>query len=314
MITTVTLNAAIDKTYYLDEFNIGQVKRVQSMRAVAGGKGINVARVIRQLGYKSFIIGFAGGHNGQFIRSALDIQSLRHEFVEVPGESRVNLNIIEHQMGTSTEILELGPTIEGPQITKFIEILKNAARQSKVVVLSGSLPPGLPVQFYKTLIEIIQQEGSLAILDTSGEALNEGMKAKPFMIKPNEEELKVIAGQEINTEADLFNIVRGIMEQGIVCVAVSLGAKGSYVGYKGNIYRVHAPDIEAVNPVGCGDSFTAGFAVSLERGLSIEECLLTATAAGTANAMTAEAGNVKMEDYLHFFMESRVTKIYSETT
>ncbi|MEX2462127.1 MAG: 1-phosphofructokinase [Paenibacillaceae bacterium] len=309
MITTVTLNAAIDKTYYLESFKIGQVSRVKTMHAVAGGKGINVARVIQQLGYESLIIGFAGGDNGHYIRSALNLQSLRHEFIEVSGESRINLNIIENEKKTSTEILETGPFIEGPQISEFLEVFKNEARQSKVVVLSGSLPPGVPVHFYKTLIDISQQEGALAILDTSGEALKEGLKAKPFMIKPNEDELKAITGQEISTEAELLHSVRGIMEQGIDCVAVSLGAKGSIVGNKGHIYRVHTPAIEVVNPVGCGDSYMAGFAIGLERGVAIEECLMMAAAAGTANAMSEEAGNVKKDHYLHFLKETHVTRI-----
>jgi tagatose 6-phosphate kinase len=308
MITTVTLNAAIDKTYYLESFKIGQVSRVKTMRSVAGGKGINVARVIQQLGCASFIIGFAGGNNGQFIRSALELQSLPHELIEVSGESRINLNIID-ETRTSTEILETGPFIEKHQMTKFLEVLKNTAKRSKVVVLSGSLPPGVPVRFYKTLIEICQQEGALAILDTSGEALKEALKAKPFMIKPNEDELKTITGQEISTEDELLDMVKGIMEQGIVCVAVSLGAKGSIVGYKGQLYRVHTPVIEAVNPVGSGDSYTAGFAIGLEKGLAIETCLLMATAAGAANAVSEEAGNVNKDNYERFLLEANVTKI-----
>jgi tagatose 6-phosphate kinase len=309
MITTVTLNTAIDKTYYLESFQIGQVSRVKTMRSVAGGKGINVARVIQQLGYKSFITGFAGGHNGQFIRHALDKQSLEHAFVEVSGESRVNLNIIPSDTGTSTEILESGPLIEESEITQFLKVLEAAAKRSKVVVLSGSLPPGVPVQFYSTLIDICQQQGALAILDTSGQALKEGLHAKPYMIKPNEDELKAITGQEITKEADLLNIIRDIMELGIVCVAVSLGAKGSIVGFKGLIYRVQIPAIEAINPVGSGDSYTAGFAIGLENDLSIEECLKMAAAGGTANAVSEQAGDVKMADYLRFFKEVQVTRM-----
>lgn len=312
MITTVTLNAAIDKTYYLDHFTIGQVWRAKNMRAMAGGKGINVARVIQQLGYTSFITGFAGGSNGQFIRSALDQQALTHEFVEVSGESRINLNIIELETGTSTEILEAGPVIEAKCLSSFIEVMQKAAKISKVIVLSGSLPPGVPVDFYRTLIDIIQQEGAHAILDTSGASLIEGIKAKPFMIKPNEDELKAITGSELSSEAELLESIKGLMLQGITCVAISLGAKGAVVGYQGMLYRVHAPKIQAVNPVGSGDSFTAGFAIALEKGLSIEKSLILATAAGTANAMTEEAGNVQIENFLRLLKEVEVIKLEND--
>jgi tagatose 6-phosphate kinase len=309
MITTVTLNAAIDKTYYLESFQVGQVWRVKKMRAVAGGKGINVARVIQQLGHSSHIIGFIGGHNGQFIRTALDDQKLKHQFVEVLGESRINLNIIDAETGTSTEILETGPSIEQYSLTSLIEILQVAAKSSKIVVLSGSLPPGIPLDFYKILIEIVQLEGALAILDTSGVSLEEALKAKPFMIKPNEDELRALTGCELSSDAELLATIKMIMAQGIACVAVSLGSRGAVVGYQGRLYRVEAPKIEAVNPVGSGDSFTAGFAVALEKGLSIEECLKMAAAAGAANAMTEEAGHLNLEDYQQFLMQAKVTNL-----
>jgi tagatose 6-phosphate kinase len=309
MITTVTLNAAIDKTYYLNGFMLGHVNRVKEMRAIPGGKGINVARVIQQLGYNSFITGFAGGSNGQYIRSALAKQGLQFSFVEVLGESRINLNIIDQGKLTSTEILEQGPSIEKDQLEKMMDFLQAASRNSSVIVFSGSLPPGVPTDFYRSLIEVVKSEGAIAILDTSGEALLEGLKAKPFMIKPNEEELQAITGHKIMNEAELMDCIEQLMKQDIPCVVVSLGAKGAVVGYEGKLYRVHAPKTQAVNPVGSGDSFMAGFAIALENGFPIQTCLLMATASGTANVMTAEAGNIRLEDYERFLTLASVEKI-----
>ena len=309
MITTVTLNAAIDKTYYLDDFTTGQVWRVKSMRSVPGGKGINVARVIQQLGKSSFITGIVGGNNGEFICTELDHQGLQHEFIKVSGESRINLNIMEKANGSSTEILEPGPTIESDTIDQLKMLLKTATRVSKVFVFSGSLPPGAPVDLYRELIEAVQEEGAQAILDTSGHALVEGLKAKPYMIKPNEDEMRMLTGLDTVNEHQLFESIRQLMGRGIACVAVSLGARGAAVGFAKQLFLVHAPQIQANNPVGCGDSFTAGFAVGLESDLPIETCLLMAAAAGAANAMTEEAGNIRIVDYERFLKLSKVEKI-----
>jgi tagatose 6-phosphate kinase len=192
MITTVTLNAAIDKTYYLPQFGLAQVSRVQRMFAEPGGKGINVARVIHQLGYPVIATGFAGGHNGRFIESALTEQGIQHEFIHIEGESRICLNIMDESTGASTELLEQGPSISAEAWLFMQTKLAQLAARSRIVCFSGSLPQGVPANGYAQLIDIVKRAGCLAFLDTSGAALLHGIAAKPDFVKPNEDELRAL--------------------------------------------------------------------------------------------------------------------------
>ncbi|WP_127585152.1 1-phosphofructokinase [Paenibacillus koleovorans] len=309
MITTVTLNAAIDKTYFVDGFELGRVSRASRMISYPGGKGVNVARVAYLLGGPVRATGFVGGSNGSYIERQLEQQGIANDFVRVEGESRLCLNIIDPVNGRSTELLEQGPEIEEAQAAAMKHKIRELAAQSKIVTLSGSLPKGLPASFYAELIAIVRAEGAMAFLDASGDALVQGIQAKPFLIKPNEDEVEKILGKKLERVEDVYSSVYQLMRDGIRCVVVSLGAEGSVAGYDGIVYRIHAPRIEAVNTVGCGDSFVAGMAVALERGDSIQQALKLATATGTANALMPEAGNVRLEDVSLFLEQVRIETI-----
>ncbi len=309
MITTVTLNAAIDKTYFVEGFELGKVSRIGQLISYPGGKGVNVARVAHLLGGSVQATGFVGGSNGQFIERELEKQGIRSGFVRVEGESRLCLNIIDSANHLSTELLEPGPEISELQAEEMKRRIRELAAGSGIVAMSGSLPKGLSSSFYAELIGIVREEGALAILDASGDALLHGIQAKPFMIKPNEQEVEKLLGKKLEQESDLYDSIHQLMRDGITCIVVSLGANGCVAGYDGSLYRVHAPRIEPVNTVGCGDSFVAGMAVSLRRGDSIEDALRLATATGTANALMAEAGNVRLEDVARLQLEVEIEAI-----
>ncbi|RKN85024.1 1-phosphofructokinase [Paenibacillus ginsengarvi] len=297
LLTTVTLNAAIDKTYVMESFPLGKVSRVAEMISVPGGKGINVARVAKQLGGAVKATGFVGGSNGQFIVNEMTKAGLDNDFVAVDGESRLCLNMIDKSTGTSTEVLEQGTVLTAAAIEAMKAKVKQLAAESAIVAFSGSLPKGAPSSLYAELIGIAKAEGAKTFLDTSGDALVEGVRANPFFIKPNEDEIeKLLGGRKPERESDLHDGVKQLMEMGIGCVVVTLGASGSLAGYDDRLYRIRAPRIEAVNPVGSGDSFVAGMAVALAAGRSIEQALRLATAAGTANALNAQAGHVVEAD------------------
>jgi tagatose 6-phosphate kinase len=299
MITTVTLNAAIDKTYYLPSFSLGQVSRVQRMYAEPGGKGINVARVIRQLGYPVTATGIVGGHNGRFIEKTLTEQGIDHDFVRIEGESRLCLNFIDESKGTSTEVLEQGPAISAKTWQFFQTKLARLAAHSRIVCFSGSLPQGVPDDGYALLIQMVKQAGALAFVDTSGIPLIQAMTAKPDFVKPNEHEitslLKTVDEGGIGG-VDWSERLLQLHHQGIPRITVSLGAAGSISTYGGALYRVKAPVIDAVNTVGCGDSFVAGMAIATARNLPIDAALQLATAAASANALTDRAGYVHPQD------------------
>lgn len=296
MITTVTLNAAIDKTYYLPRFQVGEVSRVGRLMAIPGGKGINVAKVLHQLGERTLASGFVGGNNGQYIQAELQSLGLMTDFVNVAGESRICLNIIDESNQASTELLEPGPTIQDADLQDMRLKVKEQASKSKIIAFSGSLPQGVPSDFYAELIELAKDSGARVLLDTSGEALLMGIEAKPFLIKPNESEIEVIIGKKLEHESDLYGSIKQLMEKGISCVIVSLGERGSIAGYDGKLYRVKAPTINAVNTVGCGDAFIAGIASAMHRDVPLDEAFVFATAVGTANALTEQAGFIHTED------------------
>lgn len=296
LITTVTLNAAIDKTYMMESFPLGAVSRVSEMISVPGGKGINVARVARQLGGAVKATGFVGGSNGDYIVKELTKAEIDNDFVTVEGESRLCLNMIDKSTGTSTELLEPGPIISAEHVEAIKHRVSRLSAESTIVAFSGSLPKGAPTALYADLVEIAKRQGATVFLDTSGEALVEGVKAKPFLIKPNEDEIGKLLGCKPEQESELHAGIVRLMERGVGCVVVTLGAEGSIVGYSGKLLRIRAPRIEAVNPVGSGDSFVAGMAVAVAAGQPIEQALLLATAAGTANALNAQAGDVRVDD------------------
>lgn len=299
MITTVTLNAAIDKTYTVPHFGTDNVFRVQSMTAVAGGKGINVARVTKTLGEDVTATGFVAGSHGAFITSGLDREKIAHDFVQVDGESRQCITVLDPaDSNRQTELLEPGPTITNGQLDAMKRKIGELAKRSTHMVFSGSLPKGCPAGTYAELIEEARSaNGSLRlILDTSGDALVAGIEAKPTLIKPNEHEIRKLLGQAAGTEADLIACIRDLMGRGIPYVIVSLGGDGALAGCNGAVYRVQFPPMEIVNPVGSGDSMVSGMVVAMKRGYSDADLLRFGCACGSANALTSSAGNVRPED------------------
>lgn len=311
MITTVTLNAAIDKSYWISGFKAGTVNRTSRMVATAGGKGLNVARILQQLKQHVTATGFIGGFNGQYILHRLDQQGVKHDFVEVEGESRLCLNILDESSGTrvSTEILEQGPTITRQDIQRMEAVIERLASCSQVVTFSGSLPAGAPSDLYASLVQIAQQQGAEVFLDTSGEALQLGLTAKPSFIKPNEHEIGAIIGQAEPSESDLMNGIRFLLEQGIRTVVVSLGGKGSIAGHQGNLYRVFAPQVPIANTVGCGDAFVAAMAAAAQMEYAIDQSLVYATAVASASAMTDTTGSVRLEDIDSLLPQIRIEQI-----
>lgn len=302
MILTVTLNAAIDKTYTVNNFNINHVHRTTGISALPGGKGINVARILSTLGIETLATGFVGGYSGKFILDELEKQNLNNDFLQIQGESRTCINILDCRNATSTEILENGISISESDQKAFFTKFKNLCQKSKVVVMSGSVPNGLSTDVYRKLTEIANANGAVTILDTNKDYLIEGIKGKPYMIKPNNEELGAAFGIKLNDEKDIEKVIEMCLKDGISTVVVSLGKKGSIVGSEKGFFRVCPPEIKAVNPVGCGDALVAGFAAGFSKGLDIKDTIKLATATATSNALHYGAGMVdkkEVEDFMN---------------
>jgi tagatose 6-phosphate kinase len=301
-ITTVTLNAAIDKTYYLPSLDKGKVNRADKVLSMAGGKGNNVARVLRQLGHVGITAtGFASGYNGKFIIEQLNESGIITEFVAASGESRLCLNFLD---GSSTEVLEPGPEIFPEHLDNLKRELHRLSASSRLVIFSGSIPKGLSTDLYAELIELSRSAGAEVFLDASGDPLIQGLKAMPIFIKPNEDEIESLL--PFTGKTDIRNTIVALMEQGVPNVVVTLGGEGAIAGVNGKLFQVKIPQIQTVNTVGCGDAFVAGYAFGYVRNWPPEQCLRHAAAAGCANALSPVAGDLKLSDQQDLLREVQV--------
>ena len=292
MILVINLNASVDKRYEMKELIKGSVMRTFKVENTPGGKGVYVANVSTILGEQCIATGFLGGNTGEFIEEKLAEYKIKNDFLKIKGETRECLAIITEDL-VQTEILEPGPEVSIEEQMEFIEKYKELLENSDIIVASGSIPRNVPKDFYRDLIVIAKNKGKKFLLDTSGELLSNGINAKPFFIKPNRDEIEALTGRKIESDEDAVEEIKRFQENGIELVVISLGSNGSIAGYKDEFYKVTVPKVRAVNPVGSGDSYVAGIAVSLERGYSIEDMLKYASACGTANAIEEETGSVK---------------------
>ena len=294
MILTVTLNPAIDKTYTAGELIAGHVNRMRTVMSIAGGKGINVTKVLRQYDYPVCATGFLGGYAGTFIEDYLKGEDVICKFVKVDGETRSNMNILADN-GYVTEILEPGPEVNEEKLQYFLIQYEALLAKCELVVLSGSIARGLPDDIYALLIEKAKSRGIRVILDTSGEALRKGIDAKPYMIKPNQKELEYIIGHKLVNREAVKEAAVFIHKKGIENVVVSMGKKGLLSVSGGKAFFAPAAKVTALNTVGCGDSVVAAYAMSFLRNEDDEQALIQAATISAANATTLVSADIPKE-------------------
>lgn len=283
MIYTVTLNPAIDKTVLLPDFTPGQVSRVQSVRVDAGGKGINVSKCLKALGEPSVAAVLVAGQAGQWLTSLLeDIPVLQ---VWTEGETRTNLKIIDPVRGQNTDINEPGPRADARALTELQTAVLAQAVAGDIVVLSGSLPAGAPVQTYADWVTALSRRGIKVFLDTDGEPMALGISAGPYLIKPNETELSRVLGRKLQTVEELAAAGRGLRAGGIARVVISMGADGALFLLEHGVYQADSLPVPVKSTVGAGDSMVAALALAESRGIPTEETVRLAMAMGAASVM-----------------------------
>lgn len=309
MILTVTLNAAIDKRYVVENFQVGEVNRVKECAYVPGGKGLNVSKPLAISGADVVATGFVGGHAGNYIEDTLKPFHIKSDFYHVEAESRSCINIWDETNHVQTEFLEPGFTLTEADFEGFEEKFKGLVEKANVVAMSGSVPKGLDGTAYQRLVKIVKDAGKKVILDTSGRLLTMGIEAKPTMIKPNIDEIRMLTGKTCDNLEEMIEAAKLIHENGVEIVAVSLGGDGSFVVCDEGVFRAEVPKIDAVNTVGCGDSMIAGFALGLSEGLTIEEMLRKASAISAAAAMREETGFYVKADMEKIYPQIRIIKL-----
>lgn len=310
MIVTITLNPSVDMSYYIDNFTIDHVHRTNAYRKTAGGKGINVTKVLRQLDCETLATGFLGGSNGWWIEEQLDLLGIRHRFVHIDGETRNCIAILSG--GTQTEVLESGPSITTDESERFLEFFRDILDQyePKVITASGSLPSGLEEDYYAKIIGIAHEKGIKFLLDTSGIPLAKSLVARPYLIKPNIRELESYFQCAFESESDLIGHVEQLYSQyHIPMIVVSLGSSGALALCEGRWYKVLIPKVQAINPVGSGDSLVAGIAREIAKGSSFEEILKVGNTCGILNAMNEATGQIDITRFSEVYEQIQVTSL-----
>ena len=298
MIVTVTPNASMDRTYLVEEFGIDRINRPLETWVCAGGKGINVARVLKELGRDALATGFVGGQTGDLIVRWLSTDGIKQDFLRVEQESRLCVKVMDPKNGTQTEINEKGPEIAEADLEAMKAKVDSLLPQCDFLMLCGNCPPGVPAGFYADLVRLAKLRGVRSIVDTSGDALREAVKASPMMVKPNVAELSQLAGAELCTLEEILRAAKSLKQFGIGITAVTMGRTGAIVTDGVQVWQATPPEISFASAVGSGDAFLAAFADSLQAAESLQDALAWATAAGAANATTYRAGFCSKESIM----------------
>ena len=297
MILTVSLYPAVDKTCRLQEMIPGEVNRLTNAESVAGGKAVNVTKVLRQFHMPVAAVGFLGGSGGTLIGEAVEELGAECHFTKIAGETRTSTNVLEEN-GRVTELLEPGPVITEKELRGFLKQFTGCLENCEIVVLSGSLPEGVPVDIYAKLVELCHMAGCRVVLDSSGEALRLGIQAGPDLVKPNRKELEYLAGRQLKTREEIIDAARELLGLGVGRVVVSLGGEG-LLCVDGESARFQAAkQVQTVNTVGCGDTVVASLCMSELAGDDVGTALSKAVALAAANATTKENGRIPMETSL----------------
>lgn len=287
MIITVTLNPAIDQTLVLSKFVAGDTLRVKASRVDPGGKGINVSRVIKELGGESVAMGFAPGGLGRYIEQTLLSQGIECDFIHTRGETRTNITILDESRHMHTILSDPGPQTDPRYLEELLEKLRRRLRPGDWLVVAGSIPPPIGPEAYREIITRAREMGVNTVLDADGSALAAGVEARPKMAKGNRRELERLLGRHLDDEESTLEAALEVQSRGVEMVVVTRGREGAVAVGDHERWRGVAPRVRAVSAVGSGDAFLAGVVLTLSRGENLEAALRLGVAAGTACVLMA---------------------------
>jgi len=290
MIITVTLNPTLDKTLSVPRLRPGTLHRAQILREDLGGKGINVSRALRGLGLSSSLTGFMAGATGQIMIGGLRAAGFEAQFVEVEGETRRNITLLDASSGQYTKFNEPGPSVGPNHLAALQSQVDQLARPGDLWAFCGSLPPGAPSDLYASLIRQVQARGGRAFLDTSGVALRDGVAAHPFAIKPNSEEAAELLGSLLRSDEEHCAAAGRLQAEGVSVVALTRGAHGLVLAMDGESLMASPPQVAVRSPVGAGDAALAGLLWAISDGCDPVETARRIVASGTATAMQEGTG------------------------
>lgn len=302
MIYTVTLNPSIDYVASTTEFAAGKLNRLSEEVFLPGGKGNNVSIVLKNLGIESTAFGFTAGFTGEQIEKMLSAQGIYTDFIRLPeGNSRINMKINSVSDCEETEINGCGPKIR-PEDTEALKKKIEKLAEGDSIVLSGSIPPGVPDTIYEDICRQLREKGVRVIVDAEKRLLKNVLKYHPFLIKPNHHELGQMYETQIRTQEEAIYFAKKLQHEGAENIIVSMAGEGAvFLGADGKIWQMEAPKGRVINSVGAGDSMIAGFLAALEKGETMQEAFRQAVFCGSACAFmkglpcTMDIEKIKME-------------------
>jgi len=284
MILCLGTTPALARTMIFDDVVANDVNRATSVFESASGKSINVAKVARLLGEEVVATGFLGGDSGKFIRTQLDQFGIKHKFVDVRERTRTCVTVIDEQNGQSTELIEEPEPIDAAAWDQLRRTYKELVAKARIVILSGSLPPDAPIEFYAECVSVAHGAKARTIVDGTGEAMAQAIFAKPYLIKPNENELSETTGIPIDSDVTMREAVREVLQAGATWCLVTRGGDPALVMSEEGSCQITPPNVQVVSPIGSGDALAAGVAVGLLRNMSVPDAARLGVACGAAQS------------------------------
>ncbi|TDM41697.1 1-phosphofructokinase [Macrococcoides goetzii] len=284
MIYTITLNPSIDYVMFTQDFDLGGLNRATTTHKFAGGKGINVSRVLKALDQTSTALGYIGGFPGAFIKNELESADIHTDFILVEEDTRINVKL---KGDTETEINAAGPDINETNLEALLNQIK-ALTKEDYVIIAGSVPKSMPGDIYATIAQICAEKHIPFVVDAEKSLLTQTLPYHPEFVKPNKVELEEMFNLTIKDDHDTIQAARLLMEQGAKHVLVSLGGEGAILVTADGCYKATVPNGKVINTVGSGDSTVAGMVAGLAQNKSIEESFRQAVSCGTATAFTED--------------------------
>ena len=286
MIATITLNPSLDEHIMVHGLVVEETNRWVRLLRYAGGKGIDVSRAIHEMGGETIAYGFIGGPNGRVVEIMLDEEGVPASFTPIRQETRTNFIITDTKTSQQTRIGAPGPHISISELERFAKKLRQIHPRLEIMAIGGSVPPGIPVNIYHDIIMEAKGFGVRTILDSAGQWLVEGIKAKPYLVKPNVHEAEMLLGRELPTEEAIIEGSLDLVEMGIEVAVISRGKEGIIVATKKNLIKAVPPAVKVRSAVGAGDCTIAGLALKLAYGEPLIEACRLAVAMGTAAVLT----------------------------
>ena len=307
MITAVSMNPSIDRTLTVDGFIPGGLNRIVAKRDVAAGKGINVALTVSELGLDSECVGFMYRDGASQFEKRLMLNSTPYDFIWCEGSVRTNIKVFDRSTGTITELNESGMNVTEENLSKMVDLVVRHAENSDYLILSGSLPPGCPQDYYRTLIHAVEGLGCRCVLDADGERLKFGLEARPFMIKPNRYELETMIGRPLDGITDIREAALRYIDMGVQVVSVSLGADGALITDGSETLFAPRMNIEVKGTVGAGDAMVAGLVAGAD--WDLEQCFRMGVACASTRCITEGYKTIDKTVYKAFLNMVKIERV-----